>query len=485
MRLPRRVPWANIGELDQVCSWIYDDENDADSKQLAVQRLSAWKSMTSLPHALESTLALLTALQHDANGQHAVHGMALRQMYAAAVIRLVNGLVDPLQSGAYARSIASIAQQLGLPAWLVELRHAATHEELPSLELLREAARESMSWLLQNYFLPTLNPSSTPPLQAQPLTPVAPILKQYKRLLKLITRDASLASRHKADVTKVLRDLERWIAEAKVSENIDAVAWGAEQPSSDLSNDNEEPKERWALDRFCDDLLAPGGLVPLGKRKRVFTSNTFDPPASGINIWTPLLNHVQALHPAFYGVAATRIVSLLCPASQEPTTADSASSDITYYICLARWAMWFINNQAGEDRDQASGAGKEDFVATLITNLGLGAEDQTGSKKAAQALLEALCQGDARLEEIRALFLRNVEMAPMGTHWQEKDIDVMNERLGQLLGSARSVSPSPLDHTESADQAMGDQVTPLPRGWREVEQSWKPCPIGVFSTPFG
>ena len=68
--------------------------------------------------------------------------MSVRQSYAAAIIRLVNGLVDPLQVGAYARSIASIATQLGLPLWLVELRHAATHEDLPSLELLRDAAKD-------------------------------------------------------------------------------------------------------------------------------------------------------------------------------------------------------------------------------------------------------------------------------------------------------------------------------------------------------
>jgi ribosomal biogenesis protein LAS1 len=68
--------------------------------------------------------------------------MSLRQSYATAIIRMVNGLVDPLQIGAYARSIASIAIQLGLPLWLVELRHAATHEDLPSLELLRDAARD-------------------------------------------------------------------------------------------------------------------------------------------------------------------------------------------------------------------------------------------------------------------------------------------------------------------------------------------------------
>lgn len=71
--------------------------------------------------------------------------LVIRQSYATAIIRLVNGLVDPLQLGAYARSIASIAQQLNLPPWLVELRHAATHEELPSLDVLREAARQVCS----------------------------------------------------------------------------------------------------------------------------------------------------------------------------------------------------------------------------------------------------------------------------------------------------------------------------------------------------
>lgn len=69
-------------------------------------------------------------------------GIHMRQGYAAALLRLVNGLVDPLQFGAYARPIAAIAAQIGLPVWLVELRHAATHEELPSLSVLREGARQ-------------------------------------------------------------------------------------------------------------------------------------------------------------------------------------------------------------------------------------------------------------------------------------------------------------------------------------------------------
>ena len=104
-------------------------------------QLAAWKAITTLPHALESTLALLSVVIHD-HSHSRLSNLSLRQSYATAVIRLVNGLVDPLQLGLYARSIASIARQLGLPPWLVELRHAATHEELPSLSLLREAARQ-------------------------------------------------------------------------------------------------------------------------------------------------------------------------------------------------------------------------------------------------------------------------------------------------------------------------------------------------------
>jgi hypothetical protein len=99
--------------------------------------------MTALPHALESLLSILVAVrQDDTSGAGVPSSLSLRQSYATALIRLVNGLVDPLQAGTYARSIFSIATQIGLPAWLVELRHAATHDDLPSLELLRDGANE-------------------------------------------------------------------------------------------------------------------------------------------------------------------------------------------------------------------------------------------------------------------------------------------------------------------------------------------------------
>ena len=108
-------------------------------------QLSTWRAITTLPHALESVLALLAAMIAD-NGQQCTSHLSIRQSYANAITRLVNGLVEPLQLGTYARSIASIAAQLGLPSWLVELRHAATHEDLPSIDLLREATKQASKY---------------------------------------------------------------------------------------------------------------------------------------------------------------------------------------------------------------------------------------------------------------------------------------------------------------------------------------------------
>ena len=48
MKLPRRVPWVSISELDHVCSWIFADNSDTVSKTLAVNRVC---SIESLAHS--------------------------------------------------------------------------------------------------------------------------------------------------------------------------------------------------------------------------------------------------------------------------------------------------------------------------------------------------------------------------------------------------------------------------------------------------
>lgn len=481
MRLPRRLPWSSLTELEQVCSWIYADENDWDSNVLAINRLSAWRAITPLPHALESTLSLLVVITQD-NSAHA-QGMqlSLRQSYSSAIIRLVNGLVDPLQFGAYARSIASIANQLGFPSWLVELRHAATHEELPSLELLREAARESMNWLLHNYFLPTINPSSASEIYTAPLRPLAPILKQYKSLLKITTRDASLRSQYKLAITSVMKDIERWIAEVKVAANVAAgpLDWEHSVSRTILDAGELDAKEKWTLEKLCDALLEKSALVPLSKQKRTFPTESFTPPEFSVLLWSPLLQHLHSLHSDFLIVLCDCIVLALVEGTDVKSSLVEGQPDHSYDMCLARWAMWSIETWERDDSRTDFDLRKE-VTTNLMQALGRSVVESPRSMKAATALLQTICAGNPQLEMALSALLR-FSKAVTTSKWNPEDITIMNQRLSSLT-SVNTTSDSqnaPCPSLQPTLPAVTNEK--LIPGWQLLDESsgWRACPIGV------
>ncbi|KAI0757360.1 Las1-like-domain-containing protein [Daedaleopsis nitida] len=511
MRLPRRVPWESLGELEQVCAWIYTDENDLDAKQRAVHRLAAWKASVPLPHALESTHAILSAILQDAAAASSSSYLSLRMSYASSIIRLVNGLVDPLQLGAYARSIHSIAQQLGLPAWLVELRHAATHEDLPSLEVLRDAAREAMGWLLHNYFLPTLNPSAPSSAPTAPLRPLSPLLKEYKTLMKATTRDATLHVQYRSEITKALRDVERWISEAKVaaaSTTGGGVGW-EDAAADDGADDDEDAREKWALDRLADALLEKGMLVPLSKKfdsPREQTSLAL--PRSSIAIWSPLLAHLQSLHPALpLHLVAAITAHLSRPpartsASREADfgaetvllepAADEPKADPTYDLCLASWAKWLADNCAssastGVSAEEATEL-KESIVVRIISALGPGCA-RPGASNATDALLQAVTAGRPKLAAALSILTQGSAQPPSTvTDWDDSVVGVMDTRLNTLLAlqnaTPTATATAATEDTDPADVPPGslDETPALAPGWRRLSErdGWRPAPIGVY-----
>jgi ribosomal biogenesis protein LAS1 len=124
-----------------------------------------------------------------------------------------------------------------------------------------------MSWLLHNYFLPAINPSTVPGTRTAPLRPLWPTLKRYKNLLKITTRDASVAAQYKSDIYAVQRDIERWISEMKVDANVAVGELGWDSGSAnDSLGGRDDPREKWALDKFCHELLEKGALVPISKK---------------------------------------------------------------------------------------------------------------------------------------------------------------------------------------------------------------------------
>jgi ribosomal biogenesis protein LAS1 len=128
-----------------------------------------------------------------------------------------------------------------------------------------------MTWLLHNYFLPIICPSTDNPEETVPLRPLTPLI-EYKNAMKIILRDVSLASQQKHKVIALIRDIERWIAESRITANsVVEDSWthiqflGSPMTASD-------PKEIWALEKFCDKLSEQGRLVPLSKKFVFFVS---------------------------------------------------------------------------------------------------------------------------------------------------------------------------------------------------------------------
>ena len=81
----------------------------------------------------------------------------------------------------------TLARNLNLPASFVEIRHAATHENLPSLAVLRTAASRALGWLWSNYWVWVgASPIDEANLEEEPqdinLSRARLLLKQWRKL---------------------------------------------------------------------------------------------------------------------------------------------------------------------------------------------------------------------------------------------------------------------------------------------------------------
>ena len=70
-----------------------------------------------------------------------------------ALIRFVNGLLDPLQKRDKSLPLNVLAESAGLPAAFVDIRHWGTHESnIPGTEVLRDMGIRALEWLYRNYW---------------------------------------------------------------------------------------------------------------------------------------------------------------------------------------------------------------------------------------------------------------------------------------------------------------------------------------------
>lgn len=166
------VPWTGFGEWAFVKDCLYADLDDPGFESLqrkGIAFVRMWAFRGKIPTAVEATgnfVSLrLRLLYFKRGGCVGFEGIGvdesemqvLRLAMTMALVRFVNEMVDPLQKGTYAQPITKLAEQIGLPRNLVDLRHEGTHDELPSVGVLELAIEQAMAWLRQTYWEPLLN----------------------------------------------------------------------------------------------------------------------------------------------------------------------------------------------------------------------------------------------------------------------------------------------------------------------------------------
>lgn len=144
------VPWYNSAEWHSVYEQLYSDKSN---KGAVLKQLLIWKARSpSLPSGIESTLTLLQVyIQHQNSSSDMTSEQILRLAYSSAIMRFVNHMLDT--ETAKGSSLYRAANNLGVPDWIIDLRHETAHSnKLPSLQLLSDATVIGLEWLRKNYW---------------------------------------------------------------------------------------------------------------------------------------------------------------------------------------------------------------------------------------------------------------------------------------------------------------------------------------------
>ncbi|CAJ1954557.1 unnamed protein product [Cylindrotheca closterium] len=138
------------------------DAEQAMSIEEAFDTVSVWKARAhsgeGLPHAVESTYHLAHVYWRDHHNHlnlNKISTTELRLSYSSAIVRTINGFADVLQQQRFvASSVSLLCSKLGIPAWVVDIRHESSHNALPSLGVLRLATSTLMDFLKSEYWIP-------------------------------------------------------------------------------------------------------------------------------------------------------------------------------------------------------------------------------------------------------------------------------------------------------------------------------------------
>ncbi|RKO89803.1 Las1-like-domain-containing protein [Blyttiomyces helicus] len=450
---PRTVPWSNQEEWETVYSWLYPTPEafePAAMQELGVKRVKSWASRGKNPNAVEATAALVEVWLRDGCGgsfPSSVTEHEIRLLYTVAFIRFVNGIVDRAQKGVYASSVASVARELGLPGWFVDLRHSGTHDRLPTLTILRSGCAQALKWLEANYW--TVQKSYV----ADTSFEVRELLGRYKTIRKAELRESG------------------------------AIKSGVIITEISMLLTSESYKEI-----LLPILLETGFLVPTAKKKRAIYPD-LNLSLDLANLWFPLLDQLEGAWPGFFEDLFVAIVDrlgdpfgmtqLMCArgvdrTKDEDTERESSNAQgASYLATITAWARSLLKkNRESKSEDGLEACLRnptiytrcllDDFVAT---------QPEWGSRlspllsyiDSILALQKSQQKSGAASDAAPSIELQEVAM--------DEELRMLRARVDSVQAHGSG--------TQSSKVGSAASEAAIPQTWLAIPASeWRPCPIG-------
>lgn len=248
----------------------------------------------------------------------------LRLMYSMTIVRMVNGLVEVGQKGKFAHSVLGLAGRLGLPRVLVDMRHTATHDALPSLPSLRTAAALALEWLDKNYWQ----------AQEDSLTEASDttraLLNRYADIKDY--RNRAAASSTSNGPVHLPQD-----GKARTEEALECVQALIQNTSSNNAREVLVPM------LVKNDLLVPQYLRRMKtehtwhEQKRETRRRQRDEVSRVAHLWAPMLEACMRQWGHFLGTLLANIVDQIVQLSQSPKQTPKTEARIEL------WLLWVEN----------------------------------------------------------------------------------------------------------------------------------------------
>lgn len=132
--------WKTWDEWFDVFHLLFSEDEKDILKGCA--KVSAWMAKQPIPVAIEVT----GELQSELHGKKNVDALSL------AIIRFINGVVEPYKDTNISSSIQNVCEQCKIPDHIITIRHMATHGKMPTYEFAVVGAKSALAWLKENYW---------------------------------------------------------------------------------------------------------------------------------------------------------------------------------------------------------------------------------------------------------------------------------------------------------------------------------------------